>query len=122
NFKEPSRAKPTDSIPHLYYADPIEGKDPLGAAVAPSLLVDVTAVIEDKLAMRAKHASPREWLRAHHGMDEYLDSAKRWAKERGRIAGVEYAEGFRQHLCHAYPQDDLLTLTLKERTRKPKTP
>ena len=28
------------------------------------------------------------------------------------VAGCAYAEGFRQHRGHAYPQDDLLALTL----------
>jgi LmbE family N-acetylglucosaminyl deacetylase len=108
-------SKPLDAIPHVYYADPIEGKDPLGVPIVPSLLVDVGDVLETKLEMLSKHASQREWLRSHHGIDEYLESAKRWSRERGRLAGVDHAEGFRQHKGHAYPQDDLLAFTLRER-------
>jgi hypothetical protein len=48
-------------------------------------------------------------------MDEYLESTRRWAGERGRLARCTYAEGFRQHRGHAYPQDDLLALTLGRR-------
>jgi LmbE family N-acetylglucosaminyl deacetylase len=107
-------APPLGAIPHLYYADPIEGKGPLGDAVLPSLLIDVTAVLDEKLALLAEHASQRDWLRSHHGIDEYLESARRWGRERGRLARVEQAEGFRQHRGHAYPQDDLLALTLRE--------
>jgi hypothetical protein len=33
---------------------------------------------------------------------------KRHAEDRGRDVGVKYAEGFRQHLGHAYPQDNIL--------------
>ncbi len=107
--------RPLEAIPHLYYADPIEGKDALGEPVMPGLLIDISATLDTKLAMLACHASQREWLRSHHGMDEYLESARRWSQARGALAGCTYAEGFRQHRGHAYPQDDLLTLTLPGR-------
>ncbi|HVR75366.1 MAG TPA: PIG-L family deacetylase [Planctomycetota bacterium] len=115
NFSAPGGARPLEAIPHLYYTDPIEGKDPLGTLVRPTLLIDIGEAFETKIEMLGKHASQREWLRAHHGLDEYLEGARRWARERGRLAGVEAAEGFRQHLGHAYPQDDLLAFTLRER-------
>jgi LmbE family N-acetylglucosaminyl deacetylase len=115
NAPAPPGAPPMPTIPHVYYADPIEGKDPLGHVVPPSLLIDVGDTIETKLEMLACHSSQREWLRSHHGIDEYLESAKRWSRERGRLARCEYAEGFRQHRGHAYPQDDLLALTLRSR-------
>jgi diadenosine tetraphosphatase ApaH/serine/threonine PP2A family protein phosphatase len=58
--------------------------------------------------MLACHASQREWLRAHHGMDEYLDATRRHAEARGELIGAAAAEGFVQHRGHAYPHDDLL--------------
>jgi LmbE family N-acetylglucosaminyl deacetylase len=113
NAPAPPGSKPCEGVPHLYYADPLEGKDHYGAPVVPSLLVDIGTVLETKLRMLAEHASQRDWLRAHHGMDEYLEGVRRWARERGRLARCEYAEGFRQHKGHAYPQDDLLAGTLE---------
>ncbi len=95
-------------IPHLYYCDPIEGIDPLGHRVEPTTRVDVTRVMEKKLKMLACHASQRAWLKAHHGMDEYLEATRRFAELRGGEMGVRYAEGFVQHLGHAYPATDLL--------------
>lgn len=112
NAPAPAGSRPLDAIPHLYYSDPVEGKDPLGVPVRPTLLVDIGSVLKTKLEMLSKHRSQRDWLRQHHGIDEYLENTKRWSRERGRLAGVRYAEGFRQHLGHAYPQDDLLALTL----------
>lgn len=109
---------PLESIPHLYYADPVEGKDSLGEPVRPRLLIDVTTVMETKLRMVSAHASQREWLRSHHGVDEYLDSTKRWGAARGEFVGCDYAEGFRQHLGHAYPQDDLLGSALGEHSHE----
>ena len=114
NAPAPPGTTPLERIPHLYYADPVEGKSSLGDAVRPALLIDVTAVMETKLRMVSAHASQREWLRSHHGVDEYLESTKRWGAARGELIGREYAEGFRQHRGHAYPQDDLLGATLKE--------
>src|SRR5262245_40811754 len=43
--------RPLEHIPHLYYCDPIEGKDALGRDVAPAFCIDISAVIEDKAAM-----------------------------------------------------------------------
>ena len=97
-----------EHIPHLYYCDPIEGKDPLGRDVEPGFCVDVSAVLEDKAAMLAAHASQREWLLKHHGIDQYLQAMRDWGARRGGRLGTASAEGFRQHLGHSYPQDNLL--------------
>lgn len=99
---------PSAGIPYLYYCDPIEGLDPFGQPVAPTTLVDVSSVHDRKLAMLACHASQREWLAAHHGMDEYVEAVKRHDAARGQMIGVAAAEAFVQHRGHAYPRDDLL--------------
>jgi LmbE family N-acetylglucosaminyl deacetylase len=99
---------PLPSIPHLYYCDPIEGKDPLGRLVEPGFRIDISKVIDTKATMLTCHASQRDWLLKHHGMDQYVTAMRDWAAERGRAAGVAGAEGFRQHLGHGYPQDNLL--------------
>lgn len=103
-----SPLKPGSRVPHLYYCDPVEGTDPLGNEVEPTTVVDVSGQLERKLKMLACHASQREWLRAHHGIDEYLESTKRHAARRGTRIGVAAAEAFVQHRGHPYPQDDLL--------------
>ncbi|MGH7171587.1 MAG: PIG-L deacetylase family protein [Gemmataceae bacterium] len=95
-------------IPHLYYCDAIEGKDALGRPVEPTFRIEVSTVLEAKAAMLAAHASQRDWLHRHHGMDRYVQSMRDWCGARGRQAGVAFAEGFRQHLGHGYPQDNLL--------------
>ncbi|HTL30100.1 MAG TPA: PIG-L family deacetylase [Tepidisphaeraceae bacterium] len=103
---------PGSAIPHLYYTDPVGGVDPLGKPVTPTTLIDITAKLDKKTEMLACHASQREWLRAHHHMDEYIESMKRHAAERGRLLGVPAAEGFIQHRGHAYPEEDLLKTLL----------
>jgi LmbE family N-acetylglucosaminyl deacetylase len=99
---------PLGHIPHLYYCDAVEGKDPLGRSIEPGVRIDVSSVIEPKAEMLAAHASQREWLRKQHGMDHYVESMRAWSAQRGKEAGVAFAEGFRQHLGHSYPQDDVL--------------
>jgi LmbE family N-acetylglucosaminyl deacetylase len=100
--------EPFEPVPHLYYVDPVEGKDKFGSPIRPSILVDIGAVMETKEAMLCCHASQRNWLMVHHGMDEYVLSMKRLAEQRGQEIGCRYAEGFRQHLGHGYPQGNIL--------------
>jgi LmbE family N-acetylglucosaminyl deacetylase len=109
NFlRDRGHGPPLDRIPHLYYADAVEGKDPLGRPLPPAFCVDISRVIETKSQMLACHASQRDWLRKHHGMDHYLNAMRDWSAERGKSCGVPFAEGYRQHLGHSYPQDNLL--------------
>lgn len=103
-----------DAIPHLYYMDPLEGRDREGRIVHPEFVVDVTSTFESKRAMLAEHASQRDWLRRHHGTDDYLDAMERWTRERGQLAGKVYGEGFRQYRGHAYPHAPLLQEMLGE--------
>lgn len=102
-------------LPSILYADPIDLVDHEGRRVAASLLVDVTDVFPLRERMLACHASQRDWLRRQHGEDEYLAWNRRVAADRARDAGrprVRYAEGFRPHLGHGYPKDDVLTAAL----------
>jgi LmbE family N-acetylglucosaminyl deacetylase len=99
---------PGSQIPWLYYCDPIEARDALGRPVAPTTVLDITDQIEKKADVLATHASQREWLRAYHGMDEYLESMRRHGAERGELIGADAAEAFVQHRGHAYPREDLL--------------
>jgi LmbE family N-acetylglucosaminyl deacetylase len=101
-------AKPLGWIPHLYYLDPLEGKDALGKGVLPTMVVDISTTMPAKEQMLLCHESQRGWLRSHHGMDEYVETMRTLSSMRGRMAGVRYAEGFRQHLGHAFPLENIL--------------
>jgi N-acetylglucosamine malate deacetylase 1 len=105
-------ALPLDRIPHLYFVDPIEGVDRDRHPIAAGFVVDVSRVFAIKRQMLACHASQRNWLLSHHGIDEYLDNQTAWGKRRGAEIGVDYAEGFCQYLGHAYPQDNFLVQLL----------
>ncbi|NOX52850.1 MAG: PIG-L family deacetylase [Planctomycetes bacterium] len=101
-------AQPLQKIPHLYYVDSVEGKDHFGKPIEPDFIVDVTEVFDEKQQMLACHESQRSWLLRQHGIDEYLESSKRWSAARGQEIGATYGEAFRQHVGHPYPTDNRL--------------
>jgi LmbE family N-acetylglucosaminyl deacetylase len=98
----------TGQIPYLYYAAPLEGRDIYGNLAEQRIYVNVTDVMSLKADILGCHQSQRDWLLQQHGMDQYIESMKNTAKRFGERAGFPYAEGFRQHLGNAYPQDNIL--------------
>ena len=84
------------------------------------MLVDISGVIKTKSEMLACHESQRNWLRAHHGTDEYIESVRRFNTSLGhrasKVSGrlISYAEAFRQHRGHAYPDENVITTFLRE--------
>lgn len=98
----------TARIPYLYYAAPLEGKDIYGNVVDQRIYVNVSTVMDLRAKMLACHQSQRDWLLQQHGMDHYVESMKNTARRFGEKAGFPFAEGFRQHLGNAYPQDNIL--------------
>jgi LmbE family N-acetylglucosaminyl deacetylase len=110
-------AKAGHATPALYYADAIEGKDHFGQRIYPQFYVDISPTLRAKREMLSRHASQREWLRSHHGVDEYLRQMTGWAATYGHECGCEYAEGFRQHLGHGYPREPVLQNALKPHVR-----
>jgi LmbE family N-acetylglucosaminyl deacetylase len=115
--RQPAPARPTKSTPALYYADPVEGVDPMGERVFPHFYVDITETLDRKLEMLSRHESQRDWLRSHHGIDEYLDQARRWNAGYGQECGFNYAEGLRQHLGHGYLREPVLQNALSSRIK-----
>jgi len=107
---------PVHKVPHLYYTDPMGLKDIFGRAVKPQFVIDITSTVEKKAEMLKCHASQREWLLKHHGVDQYILEMRHMSGERGKLIGVDFGEGFTQHLGHGYPQDNLLAELLDGKT------
>ncbi len=101
-------AIPLNKIPYLYFVDAVEGTDHYGQRHPVDLIVDVSSKFETKLESLACHSSQRDWLRRQHGIDEYLESCRRWSSIRGAEANFEYGEGFRQYKGHPHPSDNIL--------------
>ena len=105
---DPQAAPPFDRIPHVYFMDPIGGVDREDRPVPPDFSINVESALSKKLEMLACHASQRQWLLKHHGIDNYLTQTEQWTRAAGARAGVTAAEGFRRYKGHPYPQTPLL--------------
>lgn len=101
-------ALPIGHIPHLYFVDAIEGADWFGRPQQPDYILDISSTFDLKLKMLACHASQRNWLLKQHGIDEYLESCRRWSAARGQQIGTAFGEAFTQYKGHPYPSNDLL--------------
>jgi LmbE family N-acetylglucosaminyl deacetylase len=122
NYNTPqwTATKRSSSVPYLFYAQPMEGIDIFGEPIAPHLYLDITSVFAIKERMLSCHKSQREWLRAQHRMDEYVESMRGWSSELGRLASavsgkpIAFAEAYRQHRGHAYPREPILAKILSQ--------
>lgn len=83
-------------IPHVFYMDTIGG-----VGFEPELYVDISDVIEIKRRMLSAHASQDEWLRALYDQPA-VAMMERMSGQRGLVAGVRFAEGFRE--VRTYPR------------------
>jgi LmbE family N-acetylglucosaminyl deacetylase len=108
-------------VPYLYYASTAESLDHFGQDVLMDIIVDISSVMDKKVAMLCCHASQREWLRHEHGIDEYVEFLKCLAAHHGARRGYAFAEGFRQHRGHAYPRDNILETLLAPKTKGKQT-
>jgi LmbE family N-acetylglucosaminyl deacetylase len=110
NYRTGARqpAKPTQAIPPLYYAQPLGDRDILGTEVRPAVYVNIEATRETKSRMLACHESQGAWLQAQQGLEYPTNLMLDMAKKAGTLAGFQWAEGFRQHLGHGFPQQNVL--------------
>jgi len=102
------KEEPFEPVPHLYYCDPMEAKDIFGNIINPSIFINISGEMKIKEKMLSCHESQKNWLLTHHKMDEYILLMKRLGELRGKEANTQFAEGFRQHLGHSFPQNNIL--------------
>ncbi|MCX7934661.1 MAG: PIG-L family deacetylase [Planctomycetota bacterium] len=99
----------------VYHAQPADNRDGLGRFVRPSLLVDISAVIEEKAALLAEHRSQKDWLDRSQGANAYIEGMRRRHRELGMLSGrFAFAEGWRRHhhLGFCAPDADPLSAAL----------
>lgn len=114
NFQTKSRnaCPPLRAVPHLYYAEPFGGKDILGAEIHSSLYVDIAKTFDRKKEMLECHESQSAFLSAQQGISDIISMMKMMAERAGKASGVDFAEGFRQHLGQGFPANNLLAKVL----------
>jgi LmbE family N-acetylglucosaminyl deacetylase len=110
-------AAPLAAIPHLYFMDPMGGRDRDGVKVVADFGVDVSAGMATKRAMLSAHESQAAWVAKQHGIADHLASMEAWTTRRGRDFGVASGEGFRQYSHHPYPRTPALQGLLGEALR-----
>jgi LmbE family N-acetylglucosaminyl deacetylase len=114
-----SEKKPLAALPAILYADPIDAVDILGRRQPAAIYVDITSAMDRKSALLACHASQRDWLRAQHGVDEYLLWMRRCGAARAqdaRLPAKHFAEGFNPHHGHGFPAENILSSALNGAT------
>lgn len=105
-------ASPLPAIPHLYFMDPIGGRDRDGVPARPDFGVDIGAAMETKRRMLSAHQSQKTWLLKQHGITDFTAGMEAQSARRGRDFGVAFAEGFRHYRHTPYPRDPLLQALL----------
>lgn len=110
NFKTGARrpTPPLGEVPHLYYADAFGNRDILGHKIDPKLSVNISATLKCKEKMLACHESQQAWLKSQQELPGTIVTMRKMAKEAGRRARFQWAEGFRQHLGQGFPATNLL--------------
>jgi LmbE family N-acetylglucosaminyl deacetylase len=110
-------AAPLTHIPHLYFTDPIGGRDRQGVRIKPDFGVDIGDFLQTKRRMLMAHESQVAWVARQHGIADFAASMVAWAERRGRDFGVPYAEGFRHYRHQPYPRDPALQQLLGDALR-----
>jgi hypothetical protein len=82
--------------------------DRFGSTIQPDFVVNVKTTFKTKRQMLAAHESQRAWLKRQHGIDDPLQVMERWTRARGKLAGIDFGEGFRRYRGHPFPDTPLL--------------
>jgi LmbE family N-acetylglucosaminyl deacetylase len=107
----PPRPLTRESI-SVYHAQPHLNRDQLRRFVRPEIYVDISSVLEEKLAMLREHATQGMWLGESQGMKSYLETFKEAARQLGGVSGrFEFAEGWRRHHHAGFCEEDADPLT-----------
>lgn len=112
-------AEPMMTIPHLYFMNPIGGRDREGRWMQDDFGVDVSDVFETKGRMLLAHKSQHAWVERQHGISDHLASMEAFSRRKGKDFGVAHGEGFRQYRNTPYPRTPLLQELIGEAMRTP---
>jgi LmbE family N-acetylglucosaminyl deacetylase len=111
----PVEEEPVKITPLLYHSSPLTLSDPLGSQIVPPhFFVDVTSVIETKRQMLGYHVSQVELMKHMHKIEDFFGYVLEGNRNYGKMAGVEYAEVYWQHLGGGFQKDPLVQNELSE--------
>jgi LmbE family N-acetylglucosaminyl deacetylase len=111
----PVTEKPVDITPLLYHSSPLTLSDPLGSQIVPPhFFVDVTTAIETKKKMLSYHISQKELMKHMHKMNDFFEYVLEGNRNYVKMAGVEYAEVYWQHLGGGFQKEPQVQNDLSE--------
>jgi LmbE family N-acetylglucosaminyl deacetylase len=111
----PVSEKPVEITPLLYHSSPFSLSDPLGSQIIPPhFYVNVTSVIETKKKMLEYHISQIDLMKHMHKMDDFFGFVLEGNRNYGKMAGVEYAEVYWQHLGGGFQKEKQVQNDLSE--------
>ena len=111
----PVKEKPVRITPLLYHISPLTLTDPLGSQIVPPhFYVDVTSVIETKKKMLGYHISQIDLMKHMHKMDDFFEFVLEGNRNYGRMAGVDFAEVYWQHLGGGFQKNPQVQEDLSE--------
>ncbi len=109
HYRSDPPTEPTDQDVYLYHAQPHSNRDGMRTLVVPELFVNTTSEMDTKLEMLDCFESQRQWLDETQGIDDYMESMRRWSEEVAQMSGRsgwQYAEGFRRHSHVGFSAED----------------
>jgi LmbE family N-acetylglucosaminyl deacetylase len=97
--QHPADLPPIDKTPSVFFWD-----IPGGIGFQPDVYVDISDVIDEKIAAIAAHKSQYAWM-GEFMDDGYAEYCRALSGFRGFQNGCKYAESFRAHRIHGYMPD-----------------
>jgi LmbE family N-acetylglucosaminyl deacetylase len=111
----PVDEKPLEITPLLYHTSPFTLSDPLGSQIVPPhFYVDITSVIGTKKQMLSFHNSQIDLMKHMHKIDDFFGFVLEGNRNYGKVAGVEFAEVYWQHLGGGFQKDPQVQEELAE--------
>lgn len=107
NFEADTDAPALEHQPHVYHTDPQGLTFSDGQIARVNTIVDISNVIEKKLAAFSAHESQMDFL-SHKDEPDAAEKTRRWAVIRGEQVRIPYGEGFSQQLHAEYPRKNIL--------------
>ena len=111
----PVSEKPLVVTPLLYHTSPMTLSDPIGSKIVPPhFYVDITSVIDTKKKMLGYHLSQIELMKHMHKINDFFGYVLEGNRNYGKMAGVEYAEVYWQHLGGGFQKEQQVQKDLSE--------
>lgn len=111
----PVKEKPLEITPLLYHTSPLTLSDTLGSQIVPPhFFVNIATEIETKKKMLGCHISQIEFMQHMHKMNDFFGYVLDGNQNFGKMAGVEYAEAYWQHLGGGFQKEPQIQNDLSE--------